>query len=200
MDKLNNMQVIDMVVSFSLSDFFSLIGCFTGLCGFFLSLFLLWRERYRLKIDFTPTECIFFNAVTNKKYTSSKQAIIHMTFRNPSVSPLTIHDAYLLVDKHYTRFENYTDSECIVLPDLTPHKEPHRLMEQKNYTKIPMDRQLHLPLRLEARDSMECIGFIPFFPCDSEALSVKVTIVLKTAVRKKHKINFTLQQYCKEKG
>ena len=179
----------------TLADAIAIIGCITGVCGFIISLFTLWNNRYCLKAEFVPDECIFFDPITKQKYSSSKQAIVHITLRNKSTSPLTVHDAYIMVNHRYTRFEQYTDSEYFSLPNFKPSEKPSRFIDECHFINIPMHRQLIFPLRLGARDSVECIGFIPLFPYDNDSC-VKVTLVLKTAVRKKHKIRFRISNYC----
>lgn len=180
--------------SITFSDTLSLIGCVTGCLGFFISLFSLWKERYCLKIEYLPEESFFFDAVTVKKYLSKKQAIIHLTFRNKSVSPITIHDAYAMVDNHYTRFEVYSDSPSIDLPAPNhPDKGPY-LINKSTFTSIPMDKQFELSMRLDARDSKEFIAFIPYFPCP-EAETLEIIMVLKTAIRKKQSVKITLSAY-----
>ena len=180
--------------SVSFNGTIALIGCITGCLGFFLSVYNLWKERYCLKIEFKEGENLFFPSITQKKYLSDCQAIVHIVIRNKSVSPLTIHDGYVLVDGIYTRFEEYTDDTRLALPIPNDPSVPSHLLEQKSFLTIPMDKQLVFPLRLDARDSRECMGFIPIFPHESGD-SVSIQVILNTAIRKKHLVKTTVFNY-----
>lgn len=178
----------------SLTIIIALIGCITGCCSLTISLYRLWAERYCLKIDTISSECLFFDAVTERKYSSDMQAIIHLTIRNKSVNPVTIHDSYLIAENHFTRFEIYTDSADIRLLRNNAVL-PEHLIKPKSYTVIPIDRQLELPVRLQAYDSVECIGFIPYFPCKKDTDTVECNLVLKTAKNPKHEFKVVLHKF-----
>lgn len=116
-----------------------------------------------------------------------------MIIRNKSTSPITVFDSYIVVNGKYTRFEEYVDSNDIQYSSKTSHAF-EQFDAPKFYTVIPMDKQFSLPLRLEARDAAEFIGFIPYFPTDNID-TIKVTVVLKTATKLKHKAHVTVKKY-----
>lgn len=181
--------------SCDLSTFISIIACAIGCLSFVLSAYALWRERYCIKVEFIKSENFFIEPVTPAIPFPSKTAFVHMIIKNNSCFPITIHDAYIKIGKQYARFERYEGGLNFALPkENTAY--PKLWIDQQNFVLIPMDRQLRLPLRLEGRDSFECIAYIRVLPCigwDSEE-SVRIAIVLKNAV-KDHKFNVKLTKY-----
>ncbi len=188
-----NPHMIEPAMNFDVTILIAIIGCVTGCISLLISLFSLWKERYCLKIHFLESESFYFDSITQKKFTSPHQAIIHMIIRNKSTSPITVFDSYIVVNGKYTRFEEYVDSNDIRIPQKHPTLSSN-LIAPKFYTVIPMDKQFSLPLRLEARDAAEFIGFIPYFPTDNID-TIKVTVVLKPATKLKHKAHVTVKKY-----
>lgn len=179
--------------SLNLTQLIALIGCITGCLSFAINVYHLYRERYCLKINFYKPECLFFDSITIKNYSSHQQALIHLTLCNRSVNPITIHDAYIQIGEKYSRFEAYEDNPDIRL--LLKHtKLPDNLIEPNIFSVFPMDKQISFPLRLQAYDSYESYGFIPAFPYEGDA-SVKISIIFKTAKKSKHKVHVVLHKF-----
>lgn len=177
------------LITFSIA----IIGCLTGCFSLLINLYRLYRERYCLKIQYLESECFYFDAITTKKYSTKHQAILHITIRNKSIHPITIHDAKLYVNGCYTRFEEYTDSNTIKLPE-THTPLPANLIDPMSYVTIPVDRQFKTPLRLQACDSFEGIAFIPCFPYAEES-PIKVTVIYETAKRSEHKTTVLVHKF-----
>lgn len=176
-----------------LTQIIALIGCITGCLGLAINMYRLYRERYCLKIHFQKTECIFFDSVTDKNFSTNYQGLVHMIICNKSVNPITIHDAYLIVNKHYSRFEKYNENDYIKLLQKNDVL-PEHLISPQIYSVFPMNKQFETPLRLQAYDSFEGYGFIPVFPHETES-PVKVSIIFKTAKRSKHKTCISLHKF-----
>lgn len=180
-------------LTLDLTQTIALIGCITGCLGLVINLYRLYRERYCLKIGFFKPECIFFGPITAKTYSSKYQGLIHMEICNKSVNPITIHDAYLAVGKHYSRFEKYDESDSIKLLQKNVPPVKH-LLNPKSYVSFPMNKQFEAPLRLQAFDSFEGYGFIPYFPYEKED-PLKIYVIFKTAKRSKHVVRAKLHKF-----
>lgn len=187
------MDTANTLTTIGLTEIIALIGCITGCLSLAVNLYKLWKERYCLKIRFVESECIFFDSITDKNYSTNKQALIHMIICNKSVNPLTIHDAYLKIGNHYFRFEKFTERNDLRL--LQKHYPlPNNLIDPKSYAVFPMDKQFSAPLRLQTYDSFEGYGFIPSLPYDC-GNKIKMSIIFKTAKRPNHKVNVVLHEF-----
>lgn len=156
----------------------SLIGCFTGISGLLISLYTLFRERFRLKIVFADTENWFFPRLKEyDTYRTDLQAIVRFNLINRSAQPISIYDLEIKLNDTPLRYEHYTNDNIHLLK-LYETTFPNR----KQYCNIPMDRQHHFPIRLNAHETYEAFLFIAYFP-DVKDIAQNVSFTFKTTKR-----------------
>lgn len=156
----------------------SLIGCFTGISGLLISLYSLFRERFRLKIIFADTENWFFPKLNEyDSYRTNLQAIVRFNLINRSTQPISVYDLEVKLNNKPLRYEQYPNDSLRLL-NLYETAFPNR----KEYRNIPMDRQHHFPIRLNAHETYEAFLFIAYFP-DVENVAQKLSFTFKTTKR-----------------
>lgn len=163
----------------------SLIGCFTGISGLLISLYTLFRERFRLKIVFSDTENWFFPRLKEyETYRTDLQAIVRFNLINRSAHPISIYDLDIKFNNKFLRYEQYPNNRLKLLT-LYETEFPNR----EEYRSIPMDKQHHFPIRLNSHETYEAFLFIAYFP-DVDKTEQKVSFTFKTTKR-------TVRTYCK---
>lgn len=147
------------------------IGAVTGVVSLFLHFRQLWTERFALKIYFYENENIFFDRLASyKNYRTKFQGVAHVRFVNKSATPLTIYAMTLFVNGQKVSTEIFKDPFF----SLTDYLGADGHQEFTNYS---MEKQINLPLRLEAYDSYDGMIFIPHFPStDDISQSIKLRV------------------------
>lgn len=167
------------------TEIIGLIGCVTGCITFGVTLSRFYSERFKLKISFSKNENFFFPRLDiYPTYKTTYQAAVRVRLVNHSSSPVTVFDIYGKIDDKYLRFEAYKESQLKILKSTNNPDVP--LIDPKEYTVLPMDKQIMLPLRLQAYDACEGYMFFPFFP-DTNLEEIKVVFYFYTARRYKIK-------------
>lgn len=152
-------------ISTSYTFWVALIGCITGCLGLIVSLFNLYRQRFRFKVEQINPACLYFKRIISK-FDTTNQAIVNFTIINKSTYPLTVHRISALYKKQTF---NYIFSPITSMPftevTFTTKSEPIEQTEDKTvlgnlYEVIDLKYQIDFPIRLDVFDAIECTYFV----------------------------------------
>lgn len=154
-----------------ITNIVAIIGCITGVISLTLNLIRSWNERFDVRVHFYEPENMFFNRLHGYgSYHTDYQGIVRVRFENRSSDPITVFSATLSADGQPVFIREYEGLSKKILLNLGDHHSGE----------ISLEREIHLPLRIDSYDAVEGYMFIPFFPTISKdiaplTLSVQTT-------------------------